>query len=200
MKHRSTVIHGASAVILLAMLVLMLRMSVGDVPVTRASAQGVVLSVVELAPADRIVVDYAGGGCRTYRNWNFVLFGGPDRRLTVMDAGGSYETGGGPSDRPSPIGTISLSARDCQGIEDLLQIYHHPDGSSGSTTTIRIHVSYYHGGERIGSEEFVDQGMIDNWIWQRNQQGLVPADSGVTPEMISFPDLVQRVERTNRSS
>jgi hypothetical protein len=200
MKHRRTLIYGASAVIMLATLAMVLRMNVGDILVTSASAKGAVLSAVELGPTERIVVDYAGSGCRDYHNWNFVLLGGAERRLAVIDAGGSYEPGQIHDAQPAAIGAISLSPRDCKGFDDLLRLYRQPDGSSGSTTTIKIRVSYFRGEERIGVEDFVDQGMIENWIWQRDQYGLVPADSGVTPEMLSFPELVRRATEANQSS
>lgn len=195
MKHRLTLLSSLFSVIVLAVLVLTVRLSLDDAPVTRASAEGTVLSVAALAPTERIVVEYDSTGCRNGRNWTFELSGGGERQLTVSDAGGSYETGMEPSDRPSLIGTISLSSIDCRGIDDLLRHYRHPDGSSGSTTRIRIRVSYFREGEKIGSEEFVDQGLIEHWIWHRDQRGTVPVDSGVTPEMRSFLDLFRRAAR-----
>lgn len=195
LKHSLTLFSGLFSVIVLAVLVLAVSLSLVDAPVTRASAEGSVLPVVALSPTERIVVDYDSTGCRNGRNWTFELSGGGERQLTVSDAGGSYEPGTAPSDRPSPIGTISLSSNDCKGIDDLLRHYRHPDGTSGSTTSIRIRVSYFRDGEKIGSEEFIDQGLIEHWIWHRDQRGTVSADSGVTPEMLSFPALFLRAAR-----
>jgi hypothetical protein len=81
-----------------------------------------------------------------------------------------------------------------------LRVYRHPDGTSGSTTTIKIRVSYFRADERIGSEEFVDEGMIEYWIWQRDEDGMVPTDSRVTPEMLSFPMLFRRAAEANQST
>lgn len=199
MKARRLFVYVASSVMMLLVLTLLMRVSVGDLPVTSASAQGLVLSVAELAPTERIIVDYVRDGCRDHQNWRFELIGGTERRLTVIDAGGSYDSGEAPSNGPSAIGTIYLSSRDCRGIDDLLRIYRHPDGSSGSTTTIRIRVSYFRDQEKIGVERFVDQGMIENWIWQRDQERMAPGYSGVTPEMLSFPDLVRRAAKASKS-
>src|SRR5687768_11040178 len=104
MKHRRTAIYGASAVALLSVMLFTLLISVGDIPVTSAKATGETLSVIELAAAERIAVDYVGSACRAYHKWNFVLHGGSSRQLVVVEEEGSYDSGEFHADRPSPIG------------------------------------------------------------------------------------------------
>lgn len=196
---RVLIFCGASSIFLCGALGLTLRLSVGRIYTPSASSEGSVLSAVELAPTERIVIDYIAAGCRDYQNWHLELLGGIDRRLTVIDAGGSYANGFGDAlgDRPSAIGTAYLSGRDCKGLDDLLRAYRHPDPRFISTTTITIGVSYFRGEEKIGVEKFVDRGMIESWLWQRDRDGTVPIDSGITAEMLSLPDLVQRARKAS---
>ena len=53
MKDRRLFVYGASSVMMLLVLTLLMRVSIGDLPVTSASAQGIVLSAAELAPTER---------------------------------------------------------------------------------------------------------------------------------------------------
>lgn len=165
-------------------------------PHARAAAVGEILSPLTLRPDERIEIDYVADGCRNLNNWTFVLWGGPERRLAVIDAGGSYEPGMTVSSHPAPIGAITLTERECMGLHDLMQLYRHPNQRETSTTTVRIGVSYFRGSTRVGAEQFTDHGAVDNWVYTREYGELIPALRGATAELVSLPKLFRLTAQT----
>jgi hypothetical protein len=191
MKHRTGLVFSAAAIVVLGVGFLVLQLMIDDVPVARASASGEILSPLALAKEERIEIDYSDAGCRSWHNWTFVLLGGKERRLAAIDNERPASTSDG-GDRPAVVGAIALSERECAGMTDLLELYRHPDPKFYSTTTIRIRASYYRGTRKVGAEEFVDRGTVDDLLRQRDEEGQVPITSGVTPDLISFRDLMRR--------
>jgi hypothetical protein len=87
-----------------------------------------------------------------------------------------------------------LSDADRRGLSELLELYRKGDQGHGSTTTDRIIIEYFRGKERVGTEKIVTQLPVDQWVYERNGTGLIPADAdrGFTGETVSFPDLKRR--------
>ncbi len=167
-------------------------------PRERALAVGEILSPLTLHPDERIEIDYAGVGCRRGGDWIFVLLGGPERRLAVIDTDDSYRSPATAGPHPSPIGAITLSLRECRGLGDLFQYYRHPDLQEDCRRPALIRVSYFRGSTRVGAEQFIDSGSVENWIYRRDEGEQIPVASRVTPEMISFPQLVTRAAQADQ--
>ena len=199
MNRRLVTLAGGLVAVVIAVAMLTLRVADDGIPLAGASSSGQIPSLISLADDERAEIDYSDEGCRSWHNWSFVLYGGSDHRMAIIDAGGSYDGGVSGSDRPSAIGAISLSARDCRGLRDLLARYRQPDPSLVSTATTRVRVSYFRGTRRIGVEEFIDHDDVDYWLHIRDVEGRVPVSTGVTPEMISFRELVRRASEANQT-
>jgi len=161
---------------------------IGDNPIPSARSSGSVLSAVSLQKGERIVIDYTSDGCRDSRHWLFSLTGEPTAQLAVVGDDG-------------PLGVLPLSSKDCKGLNDLLEVYRHPDPSEGSTTTNWIKVEYFRGEEKVGSEEMIDKGDVEYCVYRRDEEGLLTDGFGhwITLEMVSFPQLMKRMNRANQA-
>lgn len=189
MNRRLPVLFGATAIVLLSILCFgFLKRLIGDNPIPSAKNSGEVLSATSLQKGERIVIDYTSSGCRDSRHWIFALTGEPNAQLAVVGDDG-------------PLGILPLSFKDCKGLNDLLEVYRHPDPSERSTSTNWIKIGYFRGEEQVGSEEMIDKSDVEYCVYRRDEEGLLTDGFGhwITVEMVSFHQLMKRMNRYNQA-
>jgi hypothetical protein len=142
----------------------------------------------ELQPGDRIHVHFRSVGCYHNVAYTFDFERGARATVRIKSLGRAWSpvTPDFETQIPHLLGTLTLSARDLRGLDNLVQFYRtHPDGFCSTAEDITIKYPQYF--EDRPEPVIVTERYTD-----------LSCDNFRLPGLTTFPSLAQRLERRGK--